>query len=1131
MNLTPEQEQAVTERGRDVIVTAGAGSGKTRVLVERYVGLLKDHQIDQLVAVTFTEAAAAEMRGRVREAVMADSDMSAHRQNLDRAIIGTIHSLCLQLLRENPVESGIDPGATVLDENLAQAEILAACRDAIEAAASGEEEGAEAILRLGPYSTRLTLPRMVERRDEIERAFEAMGGDTPREWEVHVKRTLDKFLEPRAAELRGSLAEHREFLANAQNPGESDTLTPTVTDVLEALKDPLSGTTEDLVERLRLAAEIESPGGRGTRGAWAYPPKEVRDSVRAIREAHKSLAPFIWNEADAEAMTVLGALRELFRNAVRRYEDKKREQSALDFLDLELKAIELLKAHPGVAASYRSTFRHVLVDEAQDLNPTQDLFLRLLAGVGVEADIARPERFFVGDIKQSIFRFRRSDVRNLNRLKDEVWLQSGAMVALSTSYRSHRRLVEATNKVMEGVFGEPEADYEARMEPMEAVRPSAGSKASVEVLQVAREFKEPDDESKPTGPQRTRMEAHIVAGRIRQLIDERREIWDKGDKEYRLIEPGDIVILLRRMTNVNEYERALEHHGIPYRTTSGGNFYRREEIVDLTNMLEWLAEPANSIALIGLLRSPFFVIDDESLISLTESARSARKDSRAPLESSHILASLRNPPAGVRQETRQLCLHAARALDQLREESRLATPEQLLESALILTNYEASWAPLRGGDQALANIRQFVGLARGLGELSVDEFVQHIQMLRDELEARAPQAALDAVDAVRILTVHSAKGLEFPVVFIGDAGTTRVGPPPPPVLWNAETGISMTLERDVSEIDEPRSRPALYNFLRERDDLEDAAERKRLLYVAVTRAADLLVVSGVEPSGDTPTWLGAFLDNNNDLDIHVHNPTPVDLEAMRRNPPAQQFMVPKSEDEHEADTPLLGRHGAIPIRSSTPATALEDGHGVGFSGRPDRLALTRGTLAHAAIEEWFKTENRPDLRDLARSIGARLSDEDLNDVVADINAMLDDFDTSDLAATLRDPATRKHFELPFSWAWDGVAVHGSIDLAYETEGEWHVVDFKTDRVEKGREADRATAYLTQLGVYAGALEAATGRRPKAGLMFLRMRTLHWVSESDISAALRETRKKIDGGEIALAETDANGEFADELLYV
>ena len=141
--------------------------------------------------------------------------------------------------------------------------------------------------------------------------------------------------------------------------------------------------------------------------------------------------------------------------------------------------------------------------------------------------------------------------------------------------------------------------------------------------------------------------------------------------------------------------------------------------------------------------------------------------------------------------------------------------------------------------------------------------------------------------------------------------------------------------------------------------------------------------------------------------------------------------------------------------------------------------------------------------------------------------MLDDFDRSDLAATLRDPATRAHFELPFSWAWDGVAVHGSIDLAYQAGGKWHVVDFKTDRVEQGGEGERASAYLTQLGVYAGAIEAATGHRPKTGLMFLRTGTLYWAENADIGAALRETRERIDGGEVSVGEDDAAGEFADE----
>ena len=1129
MNLTPEQERAITERGHDVIVTAGAGSGKTRVLVERYVSLLEDHEIEQLVAVTFTDAAAAEMRGRVREVVMSREELKRHRQHLDRAIIGTIHSLCLQLLRENPVEAGIDPGATVLDENVAQAEILAACRDAIETAASGEERGTEAILRLGTYITRLTLPQMVERRDDVERAFEAMGGNSPEEWETAIRQTLDAFLRLRIAGLRNSLADHVELLAHAQVPGKSDALTPTVTEVLETIGNPLGGTDEDFIERLSAVSQIDNPGNRGSASAWVETPVDVRASVREARSAFGSIEPFLWNEADVNALRALDELRALFRNAVRRYEDKKAELSALDFLDLELKAIELLRTHPSVAVAYHSTFRHVLVDEAQDLNPTQDEFLRLLTGVSAGLGGKRAERFFVGDIKQSIFRFRQSDVRILNNLRDEIGRENGATVALDTSFRSHQKLVDAVNGVMEDVFGEPEADYEARMERMRAVRRSIGTAPSIEVLQVEGSFSDPTNESKPTPSQRTRMEAHMVAARIRQLLDDERKTWDKDTKEYRSVEAADIVILLRRMTNVDEYERALEHHDIPYRTASGGNFYNRSEIVDLTNLLEWLSEPANSIALVGLLRSPFFAIDDESLIALTESARAARGNPRTPLDSGQIIASLGKPPEGVLPKTRPLCLQAARVLNRLREESRLATPDQLLESALVLTNYEASWAPLRGGDQILANIRQFVGLARGLADLSVDEFVGHIHMLRDELSARSPQAALDAVNAVRILTIHSAKGLEFPVVFLADAGTARVGPYAPSVLWRAEKGISMTLERDVSEMDEPRSRPAFYNLLKQLDDLEDAAESKRLLYVAATRAADLLVVSGVEPTGNSATWLRAFLDHSAGLDIHVHSPTPVDLEALRRENPNQSLKVP--ETEKPADAPFLGRRGAIPIRSSTPATALEHGDGAGFFGRSDPLALIRGTLAHGAIEEWFKTGTRPDLRDLAQRISARLSEGDMADIEADVNAMLNDFDTSELAATLRDPATRKHFELPFSWEWDGVAVHGSIDLAYQTNHAWHVVDFKTDHVEKGREADHATTYLAQLGVYAGAIEAATEQRPRAGLMFLRTGTLHWVSESDIDVALRATKQRIDVGKTAHAETDEAGEFADEPLIV
>lgn len=1117
MNLTPEQERAINERGRDVIVTAGAGTGKTRVLVERYVALLDDHEIDQLVAVTFTDAAAAEMRGRVRQAVMDRSRLAHHQQHLDRAIIGTIHSLCLQLLRENPVETGIDPGVIVLDENAAQLEILIACRDAIEAAAAGEGPGTQALLGLGVYQAQIALPRMLARRDEVERAYAAMGGDSPDKWEAHIKQELDDFTEPLIDEYRLRLAEHRDFLVDAQVPVQTDKLKPTVELVLETLGDPTTGTTQELVARLHAASTGPSPGNRGSQKAWRYPTKQVRASVRFIREAYDRLAPFFWNEADAGALTVLDVLRTLFRDAVNRYEQKKKELSALDFLDLELKAIELL-GNDSVASACHARFRHILVDEAQDLNPTQYELLALLSGESATGNsgVRKPQRFFVGDVKQSIYRFRRSDVRRLNRLKKEIESANGATVSLNTSFRAHNRLVGAINDVMTGVLGDATEDYEAPMEAMTAVCQAHVNSPAVEVVQVARVHKEPDGKNPPTAREQRRMEAHLVAQRIKSLIDGKYQVWDKDTGEPRAIEAKDIVILLRGMNHVNEYERALENKNVVYRTASAGDFYTRSEIIDLTNLLEWLAEPANNIALVALLRSPFFAIDDESLIALKGAGGS-------------WLDALRNPPAAVLPQTRPLCIHAARVLGQLREESRLATPEQLLESALILTNYEASWVPLRGGDQVLANIRQFVGIARGLADKSVDEVVEYIRLVRDDLDTRAPQAALDAVDAVRLMTIHSAKGLEFPVVILAETGTIQAAGRASTVLWRADKGISLTLERDVEEIDEARSKPGFYSYLTELENRESQAESKRLLYVAATRAADLLIVTGIEPTGDTPTWLGDFMKFSNPAIVRIDAPVPVDLEALRTGEPNQRFEVPEPENEEQFDAPLLGRRGAIPIRSSTPATALGHGDVAGFFGRSDPLALIRGTLAHAAIEEWFKNGTRPDLRELARRSGVRLDDADMTDVETDVNALLNDFDGSNLATTLRDPSVRARFEMPFSWEWGGVAVHGTIDLAYETNGTWHVVDFKTDRVEKGREAERAAAYLTQLGVYAGAIEAATGRRPGTGLMFLRTRTLYWVEPDEIDAALSSARQKIDGGEIALDEIDESGKFADEAL--
>ena len=210
---------------------------------------------------------------------------------------------------------------------------------------------------------------------------------------------------------------------------------------------------------------------------------------------------------------------------------------------------------------------------------------------------------------------------------------------------------------------------------------------------------------------------------------------------------------------------------------------------------------------------------------------------------------------------------------------------------------------------------------------------------------------------------------------------------------------------------------------------------------------------------------------------------------------------------------LVARPRVIPLRSSTPVTALKaPAHADAFVRHGDGLGLVRGNLAHVAIEEWFTTGERPSLPRLARTLGADLDEQAAERVVADVDAMLDLFDASPLAATLRDPDTRAHFELPFSWDWNGVPVHGTIDLAYEAGGAWRVVDFKTDDTADGL-AETAAPYLPQLALYASALEHATGQRPEASLLFLRDCRTYTPPPMDLYGALVTTRERIDQGQV------------------
>ena len=517
-------------------------------------------------------------------------------------------------------------------------------------------------------------------------------------------------------------------------------------------------------------------------------------------------------------------------------------------------------------------------------------------------------------------------------------------------------------------------------------------------------------------------------------------------------------------------------------------------------------EPDDHIALVGALRSPLFMIDDRSLLACHAADRNWTR----------VLA---HPPDGVTGDARRRCTHAAAVLRELRDAAALEPPDAIVERALALTGFEAAWAPLRGGEQALANIRKLVTILRTLAGRSIDETVTYLRRRRDELVDREGQAVVDRTDAVRLLTIHGAKGLEFPIVFVPEAHV-RSPETHDSIRWRVDNGISVTLKADSASPDR-RRRPGLYRHLLKLDRGEEDAEYRRLLYVAATRAADRLYLSG-DDGGRDRSWLAMCQETLRGMDtsrVEIREPAPVDLDTIARAGPPAEVAIPPASDERKVDAPLVHRPAVIPLRASTPVTSLRPPSApTGFAGHGDGLALVRGTLAHDAIRVWFTTGIRPDLTPLLRHLHPSAGDPAALRALAEVDEMLDRFDGSELAQVLRSSGTRAHFELPFGWYWEGAPVHGTIDLAYEHAGRWHLVDFKTDEVTRSRIKQAAAPYLGQIALYAAALQQAVGHPPVPSLHFLRPGVSYLPKRDELSKALAVTRSRIDAGEL-LAEPE------------
>lgn len=786
LGLSPEQERAACAGAGDRCVLAGAGSGKTRVLVARYLWLVLERglPVSRVAALTFTERAAREMRTRIGEAFARHGHDDLRAQAAD-APISTLHAFCARLLRRNAVAAGLDPGFRVLDESatlLVRAESLESARQRLEARNDTPALRA-ALQRLGSHDPMREVARMHDR-------LRAAGGDLGALAWARGEPTLEAARQAVAEALPGFEQASEAFFA------PEPALRARAAEVAGAARDALVP-GGDLWRATRRLQGLVPRGGKGL--------APLRSAAKTLREALEVLRAAV---ADDEGeRSVLPALREVLGEVDAAYEQVKAQRQALDFNDLERHALGLLARLQQAGRRAEGLPQAMLVDEHQDTNPVQERMLALLRAQGVE-------QFSVGDPKQSIYRFRGADVRVL--LEERERVGEAQQHRLEESYRATPGLVDTVNGLCAPMFAGELAGVP--FEPLRAAGsfepPPEGGRPDLELWLL--------DRGTASSGEGREVEASCVAGWLREVVEG--GTLRRNRQHRRPLGYGDCAVMVRTNSGLAPLERALTDAGVPFRVHRGQGFFEADEVRALVHALRVVHNPRDRFALAALLRGPALGARDGELLRLLGGAGEAWERTRAD----------RDPRvqalAGAVERLRQRAAHGdlpglvAQALEDL----------ALLRTALAQPD----------GPRRAANLLRAVAVARELaaaGRHDLPAFLRHLELL-DRLDvAQAEAPALGAGrEAVTLLTAHAAKGLEWPVVVLADINR---GAPPESDPWLSRGGEAVALS--LSDPLEGVGVASLgLDALRTQEKRAAAQEALRLLYVALTRAEQHLLVVG-----------------------------------------------------------------------------------------------------------------------------------------------------------------------------------------------------------------------------------------------------------------------------------------------
>ncbi len=1057
------------------LVEAAAGTGKTTSLVRRMVALLREGKTvtDRLATMTFTRKAAGHLREMFQLALE-----EAHREEMDRlkrrrlatalktlecCFIGTIHSFCARLLHERPLEAGVDPDFEELEE----------AEDRRQRAVGWEVYTQQLFVKNSPVPQQLD--GLGIGLDDLQGAY-TMIADYPDVTPATISVPKPRLVLARKAVTRFLNSARRELPKVPPEKGWDD-LQNRLRRALR-LQQILDLSVDDNLVRLMDALDY---AGRVTKSRWLD-----RERATALKEAFDDLRETIVRPALCRWREYLHPiLLSVIRPAAEALQERRLALGQLNFQDLLIIARDLLCHQTTVRRHLQQRFTHLLVDEFQDTDPIQAEVMLYLTGEDVnETDWRklhpRPGALFVvGDPKQSIYRFRRADIATYNCVKGIIMNSGGRTLELTTNFRSVGKICEWINHVFDGVFPSSNTKEQAANAHLDAHRPSGNAQCGVFRLETVSDGRRRADLV-------AQEDAEKIARWIRWALDTHWQILkenETGQTHSQDAEPADFLIILRNRSRLHHYAKAIEAQGIPYEITGGRAFGESEELAALLPFLRAVANRDDPVALVTFLRGELWGVDDNTLYQFR------RTGGR--------FSYLTRPP----ERADERLVKAFELLEEARGWVRQLPPGAALARMCERLGLIAHGAVQDLGDSRSGNLLKALTLARGLSVQgqSFTEIIDRLAELADNRDIEGMSVEPGRANAVQLMNLHRAKGLEAAIVFLADPNTAPVSPPLFTINRDSkkpEGHFLITTNQGFHRRE--IARPCGWDGKASDEEVFQKAEEDRLLYVGATRAKQMLVVS-------------------------VHRKQPKGMSEGQSGGPWARFSEALGQDlpsgKGPASRPRMGDLRGLPAELAFAREQMEERHGVvsretyavaqvtkvahlGGDYQPTPEGVGQGVVWGRVLHRLLEVLMRNETLDIPGYTEYLLQEEGLPlDKVEEVVHLIEGVRASDLWKRACR-AKHRYMEVPFALTVpssdlgieDGpseTVLKGMIDLVFSEEGGWVIVDYKSNLVN-GNFPHLIAYYTPQLRQYRRYWEKLTGERAKAALFFIETGQVVWV---------------------------------------